>query len=319
MSRGQSLGLDAGGTKTVAALADASGRLLRQVTGPGLDPTAGADWQAGLAEVLSRLDAGPVAAAVLGLPFHGEIPDVTAEQSVYAARLIDGPVQVVNDVAVAFTGALGGADGVLILSGTGSMAWARGPAGEVRVGGWGPLIGDEGSAHDLGQAALRLTCQHLDGRAEAAALADAVLAHLGLGPADLIGWASGPQATRERVAGVAQVAGLVAEAGDGATLELMRDAAGYLVQSGRTAARRAGLTGAARWSHAGGLFRSTTLLRLVMEGMGSAPAAPCLTPVGGALLLAARQAGWLPGEDWIAAVSGRRRPMAAGTAREVAR
>ncbi len=319
MSRGQILGLDAGGTKTVAALADASGRVLRQVTGPGLDPTAGAGWQAALSEVLTRLDAGSVAAAVLGLPFHGEIPEVTAEQSTLAARLIDGPVQVVNDVAAAFAGALGGADGVLILSGTGSMAWARGPAGEVRVGGWGPLIGDEGSAHDLGQAALRLTCQHLDGRAEAAALADAVLAHLGFGQANLIGWASGPQATRERVAGLAQVAGQLADAGDVAALGLTRDAAGYLVQSGRTAAGRAGLTGAARWSHAGGLFRSKAMLRLVTEGMGSMPAPPCLTPVGGALMLAARQAGWLPGEDWFAAMSGGAQRMAAGTVKELIR
>lgn len=316
MAGGLVMGLDAGGTKTVAALADGSGRILRQVTGPGLDPTAGADWRAALGDILTRLNAGPVSAAVLGMPFHGEIAAVSADQTALAARLIDGPVQVMNDVAVAFAGALGGADGVLVLSGTGSMAWARGPAGEVRVGGWGPLIGDEGSAHDLGRAALRLTCQHLDGRADAAGLAGAVLAHLGLGEADLIGWASGPGATREQVAALAAEAGRLADAGDAAALGLMQDAARHLARLGRTAARRAGLTGAATWSHAGGMFGSAALLRLVTDGMAVVPSLPRLSPLGGALLMAARRAGWVVTRDWIANLAGSERAIAGGQMKE---
>ncbi|MGO7755646.1 BadF/BadG/BcrA/BcrD ATPase family protein, partial [Rhizobium ruizarguesonis] len=80
--------------------------------------------------------------------------------------------RVLNDVDAANLGAFAGEQGILILSGTGSMAWARNSKGQsARTGGWGDLIGDEGSRHWIGQKALNLVSQSLDGSAPATALA----------------------------------------------------------------------------------------------------------------------------------------------------
>ncbi|WP_342028456.1 BadF/BadG/BcrA/BcrD ATPase family protein, partial [Rhizobium ecuadorense] len=60
--------------------------------------------------------------------------------------------RVLNDVDAAHLGAFAAKPGILILSGTGSMAWARNSKGQsARTGGWGDLIGDEGSSHWIGQ------------------------------------------------------------------------------------------------------------------------------------------------------------------------
>jgi glucosamine kinase len=168
------LGLDSGGTKTLAVVADRSGRVVAAANGEGLDPTAHDQWQARLAAMIAPF--GPVVAATLGLPFHGEIAEISAQQQAVAKSLVGEQAQVVNDVAVAFEGALAGQDGILILAGTGSMAWARGRHGTVRVGGWGDAFGDEGSAYWIGREALGLVSQHLDGRADSPAFADGILA-----------------------------------------------------------------------------------------------------------------------------------------------
>lgn len=66
------LGIDSGGTKTLAALADNSGKVVALLRCPSLDPSGNAPWQELLADLLSRLpDMTNIAAAALGLPFHG--------------------------------------------------------------------------------------------------------------------------------------------------------------------------------------------------------------------------------------------------------
>ncbi len=110
----------------------------------------------GRRDLAALVDVGPVDAAVLGLPYFSEVPAISARQSAVAVAALGAGACVMNDVAVAFEGALGGDEGVLVLAGTGSMGWARGPAGVVRVGGWGDVFGDEGSAFWIGREALAL-------------------------------------------------------------------------------------------------------------------------------------------------------------------
>ena len=119
------LSLPGGGTRTIAAVADRLGAVLALRIGAGLDPTAGDGWMQRLADLVAPL--GPIEAAAVGLPFHGERPAVSARQT-DGTTLLPGPdTLVMNDVAVAFEASLAGSAGVLILAGTGSMAWARGP------------------------------------------------------------------------------------------------------------------------------------------------------------------------------------------------
>ncbi len=285
---GRVMGLDSGGTKTVAAVADPSGTVVALAFGAGLDPTEGRDWEERLAAIVTPL--APVDAAVLGLPFHGEMPAVSARQAVVAHALLGRETLVLNDVAVAFEGALAGDQGVLILAGTGSMAWARGRNGSTRSGGWGGTFGDEGSAYWIGREALALVSMHLDGRTSCAAFAEGLLAALGIGPDDLIAWAYADANSRAKIASVARHVSALAT--DPAAQALLTRAAAHLTSLGQAAARTSGATHPLRWSYAGGAFNDACLRQAVTAQMGSAPIPPRLPPVGGAILVAARNAGW---------------------------
>jgi N-acetylglucosamine kinase-like BadF-type ATPase len=88
-----------------------------------------------------------------------------AERRAVARRLarVARRVEVLSDAQIAHLGALGGGAGVLILAGTGSIVIGRNPAGRwARAGGFGPLLGDEGSGFWLGRAWLRATTQGED-------------------------------------------------------------------------------------------------------------------------------------------------------------
>ena len=237
---GRVLGLDSGGTKTVAGVADPSGTVVSLVFGAGLDPTAGGDWEGRLAGLLAPM--GAVDAAALGLPFHGEMPEVSTRQAAVTRALLGPGAVVLNDVAVAFEGALAGAEGVLILAGTGSMASARGANGSTRCGGWGDAFGDEGSAYWIGREALALVSMHLDGRKSCAAFADGLLRALGIGPDDLIGWAYGQTSPRTKIASIAHQVSTLAAAKDPDAQALMTRAAAHLAALGQAAARNADWT-----------------------------------------------------------------------------
>lgn len=289
------LGIDGGGTKTDVALVDRSGRVLRRMRTEGLDPTGETDWEAVLDGIAA--DLGPVATVVLGLPYHGEIAEISQKQAQAAARVFGAGARVLNDVEVAFDGALAGAEGVLILAGTGSMAWARGPLGTHRVGGWGDLFGDEGSAFWIGREALGRASQALDGRRVDRGFADALLARIGVVPEGLIAWAYGLQPQRAGIAALAAEVSALAHAGEAEAREIMAEAAGHLACHGLTAARLCGT--AARWSFAGGVMADPLVLHSLTDRMGLEPTPPVLPPVGGAVLRAALAAGWDTGAAFV--------------------
>ncbi len=282
------LGLDAGGTKTDVVTVDRSGNVRTRERTEGLDPTTGSAWEAVLSNLATKL--GPVTAAALGLPFHGEIAEISARQTAVATALFGPNASVQNDVAVAYEGAFAGADGVLVLAGTGSMAWARGPLGTHRVGGWGEAFGDEGSAHWIGRKALGRISQQLDGRRDSDRFANAMLDSMGIGAEDLIRWVYDHENQRAGISGLAAMVSNLAESGDPDAVDLMTGAAGHLVDLGLTARRLSGTD--ACWSFAGGAMADPTLLAALTGRMGTDPTAPILPPVGGAVLIASKAAGW---------------------------
>ena len=199
-------------------------------------------------------------------------------------------------------GAFGGGAGILILSGTGSMAWARDAAGRsYRVGGWGETIGDEGSSHWIGRRLLGLVSQSVDGRAAPTPLVDAVFEHLQLDRADpvnaLEGWVAHLKSLRSGIAALAPVADCLAAAGDAGAVAILEEAAEELARHVRTIARLAGLPLA--WSYAGGTFNSGVLREAVASRLGGQPRLPLLPPIGGALLAAAQHLDWQTQPAWI--------------------
>ena len=212
------------------------------------------------------------------------------------------PQSILNDVDAAHIGAFAGHAGILILSGTGSMAWARGAEGRShRVGGWGEAVGDEGSGHWIGLRVLGQVTQSLDGRAPHTGLVEALFGELGLdlaNPSDSIeGWVSNLAHPRSAIAALAPLAMRLAEANDPAALFIIDAAAQELHRHVTAIERHIGV--GLPWSYAGGSFKSPLLLAAVAERIGRPPVLPRLPPIGGALLAAARLADWSTEDSWI--------------------
>jgi N-acetylglucosamine kinase len=303
------LGLDSGGTKTVLAFADRSGQVLSLRLGPGLDPSADCNWPGLLQALLARDDQLPIRdidAAVLGLPFHGEVEQYSDEQASVARELIPGNTLVQNDVRIAFDGALAERAGVLILAGTGSMAWAslngRGDP-HIRVGGWGDAFGDEGSAYWIGREALGAVSRHLDGRVSMPEFSAEMLSALGLKPDELIGWCYALENRRMGLAKLAVTVSALAEAGNADAVAILDAAADCLAEHITAAWRQTKAETPLRWSYAGGVLASALVRKSIAEKIGCDPVPPRLPPVGGALLRAANNAGWSIDDAWIATLS----------------
>jgi glucosamine kinase len=301
------VGIDSGGTKTLAAVVNASGQVLRLASAPGVDPLEPGDLDSVMRalrdEIEARADVEMVA-ATLGLPFYGEVATITAMEDGLAARLFGPLARACNDVEVAHIGAFGGEDGLLCLAGTGSMAWARGPRGAARAGGFGDLIGDEGSAFRIGQEALGILSQEADGRRPRSAFGTALANALDI-PFTLAGvmeWTYRHDKPRAGIASTARNVSSLAAAGNTEAAAILTRAGAALAAIARAAANAAGLGPSARLACAGSVFTDPIVSAEVCRLLGSTPVASELPPVGGAVLDAARRAGWVVDRTWQSAL-----------------
>lgn len=298
MSDGVLVGIDGGGSKTLVAMADRSGQVTALTRGKATSPLESATWSTKLAQqtrpFAGRADLLAVAAA---LPAYGEVETVSAAQEQVIAELFGAvPQRVLNDVDAANIGAFAGGPGILILAGTGSMAWARDEQGTShRTGGWGEIVGDEGSGYWVGKQVLGAVSKSIDGRTGPTSLVEGVFALLGLDSADQVnqleGWASRLTEPRAQIASLAPLALAHAEQGDTAARAIVDAAADELTWHVRMLERKLAAPAIA-WSYAGGLFHSAVLREAVVERIGRSPRLPLLPPIGGALLAAAQHLGW---------------------------
>ncbi len=217
------VGGDGGGTRLRLALADGAGRILsRRMGPPGLvEPGGEARVAARITDEVTALarEVGaplPVDAICIGLAGVGRTERAEAVRSALEAAGVARRVQVVTDAAVALRDAFGAGVGILLIAGTGSVALARRPDGEIgRAGGWGSLLGDEGSGYRLGLEGLRAGLRGRDGRGPVTALATELAGALrgGLGEGAS---RAGAGAAGERSKGVGAGAGDGDGAGAGA-------------------------------------------------------------------------------------------------------
>lgn len=310
------LGIDGGGTKVVVALADRSGRILRTARGGGINPMDNPNWRRELDSRLASFIGEPrLKAVAAALPAYGEVAYLSERQRGAISAAFPGVSQcVLNDVDAAHLGAFAGGPGILILSGTGSMAWARDTKGNSsRTGGWGDVIGDEGSSYWIGRATLSLVSQSLDGRAPPTALAEALFEHLSLDKSDpvnaLAGWVSGLASQRSGIAALSVLVDRVAQAGDAAAIGLIERAADELARHFTAIAGSSGPD--APWTYAGGTFACALLLDALEKRIGRLPVSPRLSPIGGALCAAAQLLGWPLDEGWIGQIAATARTAAA--------
>jgi glucosamine kinase len=216
------VGVDGGGSKTHAIVADEGASHLGEVVGPGSAVRPGeversADVIAHtVQDALASCEMTHVTPKVLcvGVAGAGREPERQALWQALASRELADEVVIHADFAIALDDAFGEGPGVLLVSGTGSVAFGRGPSGQsARCGGWGPVCGDEGSGQWIGRRALSVVTGSADGREPETALVGAVLTAAQLNePQELIAWAA--QATPAQLASLAPVVSSVAEAGD---------------------------------------------------------------------------------------------------------
>jgi len=295
MSEGLLCGIDGGGSKTLVAMADTTGQVRTLTRGKPTSPLESATWSTKLAEQTRAFAGNPdLLAVAAALPAYGEVEDVSAAQERVIAELFGAvPQRVLNDVDAAHIGAFAGGPGMLILAGTGSMAWARDEVGTShRTGGWGEVVGDEGSGYWIGRLVLGAVSKAIDGRTGPTSLVDGVFALLGLDPHDRVnqleGWASRLAEPRTQIASLAPVALAHAEQGDIAARAIVDAAADELAAHVRMLERKLAAPSMG-WSFAGGLFESAVLREAVVERIGRQPSLPLLPPIGGALLAAAQK------------------------------
>ncbi|CAN5876096.1 N-acetylglucosamine kinase [soil metagenome] len=295
------VGIDGGGTRTTVVVAEEGGReILRRTGAAGLvDPRQPAESAAELVllvrQALSEtaLDAPP-AALCAGLAGVGNLEEREVVRSTLAAASLAQRVHVISDGEIALEGAFLGGPGILLIAGTGSVAYGRGEDGRIeRCGGWGMLVGDEGSGYAIGRGALAAALRAVDGRGANTWLLPTFLEHLGLsGPRGIPPWA-GRAEKREIAALVPQVV-RVAEEGDGVARELLQREARELAQHAIALVHRLG-----PWSAEppavffGGVFGSRIFAQLVhgailAELPGIKLREPAADAVAGALRYAAR-------------------------------
>ncbi len=289
------VGIDAGGTKTVGLLADESGRVLAKARGGGANLHVQGELGAEkvLYDVLETLEPpAPIDAICLGMAGV----DRPAEKDVVVGVLrrlgMRRAVRVENDAFIALVAGAPERVGIVVVSGTGSVAYGVDSGGEIaRSGGWGYLLGDEGSAYWLGHAAVRRGIRAADGRGPATTLGDRVSRKLDLEvPAGLVEWFYDEQHFRHRVAELASLVEEAAAEGDASAEELLDQAAMHLALAARAVATRLSFDAAFPLVLAGGAFRACPSLYRRVEERLELPSARVVRldvePARGAVALA---------------------------------
>jgi glucosamine kinase len=302
------IGVDGGGTHARAAVVDETGREIARGEAPGavvtlLDPGAAASavTEAVRAAAVRGGLTLPGAFLWAGLAGAGHERSRAAVEGALARAGLARAVRVGTDAEAAFHAAFAGRPGVMLIAGTGSVAWARGPAGRVRVGGWGQVLGDEGSGYAIGLAAVRAAVRAEDGRSAPTRLLGEALGELGLeDPTELIPWAA--SASKAEYASLVPLVARLAQEGDPVARGILDDAvadldahvAAILTRSGPWPSRPELLL------YGGLVAPGGTLREALLERLGSRPVdvrpGEVDAAVGAALLaLSAHRGGPLPG------------------------
>ena len=275
-------GYDGGGTKTACVLTDDTGKILgsgvggpsnylycgREVAAESVRAaTARAFADAGIP--MRRLDTAYMASAAI-LIQHGD-----AHVPFFSTCIDADHVICESDIYNIWFGSVREKPAVITIAGTGAITYICSKDGHLRVGGWGPLLGDEGSGYDLGLRALKLACRMYDGREPVEqAFMDALFGHYELStPGELLRKLNKGD-TRSAVADAAKVVFTLYDQGSPTAAALLESCVEEIALAVETAIRRDG--GAAEYPLilSGGLVRQESPLyamlkeRLLVPGSG---------------------------------------------------
>ena len=177
------VGIDAGGSKTRAFAVDRDGAVVGRGAGGGANLLSSPDPAGSIAAALAESLGSAKPDAIVLSCSGGDRPADREKGRAILTQLV-GPnvrIDVTHDAIAALYAGNPAGCGVVLISGTGSIAFGRNDEGdERRAGGWGYLIGDEGSAVWLGLEGLRAAAHHADGRGAGTAITAHLLGELGV-------------------------------------------------------------------------------------------------------------------------------------------
>jgi N-acetylglucosamine kinase-like BadF-type ATPase len=303
------LGVDGGGSKTAFALIDDSGaELARASTSTCYYFTEGFDvvervLREGITSICSHagIEPGDIDGAFFGIPGYGESSrDIERLDAVPRAILGHDRYSCNNDMVCGWAGSLAGDDGINVISGTGSMTYGERAGKGHRVGGWGELFGDEGSAYWVATQGLNAFSRMSDGRRARGPLYDLMRQRLDLaGDLDVVSlvideWGG----NRSSIADLAKTVCAAGTAGDEVAVGILSAGAAELVALVEATRTLVGFTDDEQipLSYSGGMFSDARYLEMFQQALADAGAAydlrrPVLDPALGAALYAAKQSG----------------------------
>ena len=264
------LGIDVGGTKTVCLLGNEEGQVLSTARGPGANLQAVGELQLEkvlhtvMEETLAQQTAIP-AAICLGIAGVDRPEDAALVRGVMSRIGYKARILVVNDALIALQAAIGAAAGIVIVAGTGSIAYGCDRYGNAaRAGGWGYVLGDEGSGYWMGRLALRAIVREADGRGHPTTLTPRVLKHFGVTrPEDLLQTVYSHDFKPAAVAALATEVQRAREEGDAVATAILDWGAKELVGAAESVTKQLELRGEEfSFVLAGGMFKAVPWLQV---------------------------------------------------------
>lgn len=226
------VGVDGGGTKTDAVIMDANQQVIGEgLAGPSNPLRVGiAGAGASIREAIdnacdsAKIRRGDLVAAQIGLA-GARRRELRERMRETLTPLDIGEIEVVTDANIALYGATGGAPGLVVIAGTGSICCGiNSRRKRFCAGGWGPIAGDEGGGAWLARRALRAVAHAFDGRGPQTALTDLACAYFHVtSPDDLTTAIYAPTITNERLAGFGRDVVNAAKDADQVALQIVAD------------------------------------------------------------------------------------------------
>jgi len=295
------LGVDGGQSGTEAFIGDAEGNVLGAGSGGPCNHAAAAEGRQKLVRAIGESVAAACAQAGLdqtNVRFAAACLGMSGGPEDMREILPADVVMVTDDAVIALAGATAGEPGIVVIAGTGSIAFGRNSSGATaRTGGWGYIFGDEGSGFDIVRQALRAALRAEEGWGPRTALIAALLDATGTATANqVLHLFYTPEWPRSRVAALARLVDQAAIAGDAVARDILHNAAQQLAVLTSSVRGQLWQTGEpARVAWTGGVFESRMLLEryrcLVELEDGNRAGPPRYSPAAGALIEAYRAVG----------------------------
>ncbi len=257
------VGIDAGATKTRAFAVTRDGSIVGRGVGGGANLLSSPDPRGAIAAALQEALVGRDAAAIV-LSSAGGDRESDRERGREIVRSIVGPqvrIDVTHDAAAALYAGNPQGAGVVLISGTGSIAYGRNEDGlEARAGGWGHLIGDEGSGAWIGLEGLRAAAHASDGRGAPTRITDRIKEELGIDDfADVLGHLYGRPHPAPAITAAARAVALAAADSDATANNVIERGAHELARAATVVAHALALADGPVYL-AGGAFETIPLL-----------------------------------------------------------